>query len=105
MEIARILVLACRDGSLVYDLRMSASRQFRQLAIARHRARFVRATRNRWQTRLLFVVGGSAVGAAAAGLAILAERAQGLFLHVLALNRWLGQTRTNRSTCAPAAWR
>lgn len=78
------------DGSLVYHRRMTASRQFRQLAIARHRARFVRATRNRWQTRLLFVIGGSAVGAVAAGLAILADQAQSQFLRALALNRWLG---------------
>jgi H+/Cl- antiporter ClcA len=69
---------------------MSASRQFRRLALIRHRARFVRATRNRWQARLLFVVGGCAVGAVAAGLAILAERAQTDFLRVLALHRLLG---------------
>lgn len=73
-----------------YHSRMSASRQFRRLAILRHRARFIRATRNRWQTRLLFVIGGSAVGAVAAGLALLAERAQAVFLQILALDRWLG---------------
>lgn len=69
---------------------MPASRSFRHLAIARHRATFVRATRNRWQRRLLFVVGGAAIGAAAAALAYLADGAQELFLHVLTAHRWLG---------------
>lgn len=69
---------------------MSTSRGFRRLALVRHRARFIRATRNRWRTRLLFVVGGSLVGAVAAGLATLAEYAQAGFLRVLAVDRWLG---------------
>lgn len=42
----------------------------------------------RWQRRLLFVAGGLAVGAVAAALALLADRAHDLFHRFLALSPW-----------------
>jgi H+/Cl- antiporter ClcA len=65
---------------------MPVSKQFRRLARSRHRARIVRATRQRWETRLLFIVGGSIIGGLAAGLAVLADRAQFAFFQLLAFD-------------------
>jgi H+/Cl- antiporter ClcA len=46
----------------------------------------VRATRQRWEIRLLFVVGGGLIGGLAAALAVLADRAQTGFFHLMAID-------------------
>jgi H+/Cl- antiporter ClcA len=65
---------------------MPVSKQFQRLSRARHRARIVQATRQRWEKRLLFIVGGSIIGGLAAGLTQLADRAQAGFFGLLALD-------------------
>ena len=62
----------------------------RSLMRQRHHARRMRGLRIRWQRRMLFVVGGGAVGTVAAALAVLADRAQSVFLHMLEFSHGLG---------------
>jgi H+/Cl- antiporter ClcA len=69
---------------------MPVSKQFRRLARSRHRARIVRATRQRWETRLLFIVGGSVIGGLAAALAVLADRAQAGFFGFVTFDSRIG---------------
>ena len=53
------------------------------------RARRLRLASWRWQRRIVFVLGGIAVGAAAVVLALLADHAQTVFGALLAPSRWL----------------
>jgi H+/Cl- antiporter ClcA len=53
---------------------------------ADHHTRLVRVTTARWQRRIVFLLGGIAVGAIAVALALLADRAQASF--ALLLGRW-----------------
>ncbi len=69
---------------------MSSGRRFDPRRRARHRAWLIRARVDRWWRRLLFIIGGSIVGAVAAGLAIAAEAAQEGFFQVHHWNRWVG---------------
>ena len=67
---------------------MPATRSFKPLTQIRHHARLIRATRIRWQQRAIFVLGGIAVGAVAVAFALLADRVQFQFAHLLAAGRY-----------------
>lgn len=67
---------------------MTSDRRIDPRIRARHRARLITARIDRWLRRLLFIIGGSIVGAVAAGLAIAAEAAQDGFFHVRHWNTW-----------------
>ena len=57
--------------------------------MSNRRARLFRVASARWQRRLLFLVGGIVVGAAAVGLAILADQAQLVFARLLETSRYI----------------
>jgi H+/Cl- antiporter ClcA len=53
------------------------------------RVRLLRIASTRWQRRVLFVVGGVVVGAAAVALALLADQAQFAFTYLLSKSRYI----------------
>lgn len=56
--------------------------------LSERRLRFVKVTSARWQRRMIFLLGGIAVGAVAVALAILADQAQAAFAFVVAKWRY-----------------
>lgn len=55
---------------------------------ANHRQRLIKVTSARWQRRAIFLLGGIVIGAAAVGLAWLADLAQGAFAQLLTKSRY-----------------